>query len=97
MKYSYTTKGTCSRRIDLEIEDGVIKDVYFDGGCPGNTAGVALLARGRGVEDVMKSLRGVRCGMKPTSCPDQLSIALEQALTAAEADGLISNGKICNY
>lgn len=77
---TYTTHGTCSRQIIIDVEDGVVKDVSFVGGCSGNTQGVASLARGMRVEDVIARLRGIRCGGKPTSCPDQLAQALEQYL-----------------
>lgn len=77
---TYTTHGTCSRQIIIDVEDGVVKDVSFVGGCSGNTQGVASLARGMRVEDVIARPRGIRCGGKPTSCPDQLAQALEQYL-----------------
>lgn len=76
----YKTTGTCSRQIDIDVEDGVITDCKFHGGCMGNTAGVAALVRGMKAEDAIKRLRGIKCGFKPTSCPDQLAIALEKAL-----------------
>ncbi len=76
---TYNTHGTCSRRINIEVEDGIVKSVVFEGGCSGNTQGVASLAVGMKVEDVIARLRGIRCGNKPTSCPDQLAIALESA------------------
>lgn len=77
---TYNTHGTCSRQIIIDIEDGVVQNVTFVGGCSGNTQGVAILARGMRVEDVIARLRGIRCGGKPTSCPDQLAQALEQHL-----------------
>ncbi len=77
---TYNTHGTCSRQIIIDIEDGVVQNVTFVGGCSGNTQGVASLARGMRVEDVITRLRGIRCGGKPTSCPDQLAQALEQHL-----------------
>lgn len=76
MKYSYQTSGTCCRQIDLEIEDGLIKDVKFVGGCNGNLQGVAALVRGMRPADVIDRLSAIRCGSKPTSCPHQLSQAL---------------------
>lgn len=76
----YKTRGTCSRAIHVDVEDGVITDCRFDGGCPGNTLGVATLVRGMAVTEAIERLRGIRCGTKPTSCPDQLSLALEEAL-----------------
>ena len=75
---SYKTKGVCSRQIDLEIENGIITDARFTGGCSGNTQGVAALVVGMTVEEAIKRLRGIKCGFKATSCPDQLAIALEE-------------------
>lgn len=76
MKYSYTPKGVCSRKIDLEVEDGVIVDVKFTGGCNGNTKGICALVKGEKVDDVIAKLSGTDCGMRGTSCPDQLAKAL---------------------
>jgi len=73
----YTTKGTCSRKILIELEDGVITDCKFVGGCPGNTFGVASLVKGMTKDEAIKRLKGIKCGMKSTSCPDQLALALE--------------------
>ena len=81
MKYNYTTKGTCSSAISLELEDGIIRSVKFQGGCNGNLQGIAALVKGMKAEEAIQKLRGIRCGFKSTSCPDQLSIALEQAIT----------------
>ena len=78
--YTYKTQGTCSKEIHFEVEDGIIKSVKFLGGCPGNTKGVAALCVGRTVEEVINLLSGITCGPRPTSCPDQLSKALKQAL-----------------
>lgn len=80
MRYEYQTEGTCSRRIVFEVEDGVIKDVAFEGGCKGSLPGIASLVRGMKVEDVIERLKGVPCGDKGTSCPDQLARALAQTL-----------------
>ncbi|MBP5236265.1 MAG: TIGR03905 family TSCPD domain-containing protein [Clostridia bacterium] len=78
---SYATKGTCSVRIDIDLaDDNTILDVAFTGGCNGNTKGISELVRGMKAEDVIERLSGIRCGMKPTSCPDQLSKALRQAV-----------------
>lgn len=82
MNYHYTTKGTCSRAIDVEIENGIVKDVKFTGGCSGNTQGVAKLVTGMKAEDVIKTLRGIKCGFKSTSCPDQLTYAIEEAVNS---------------
>ena len=75
---TYTTSGTCSRKIDIEIEDGIVTDVKFLGGCSGNTQGVAGLARGMKIDDIINRLEGIRCGAKANSCPDQLARALKQ-------------------
>ncbi|MCR8872990.1 TIGR03905 family TSCPD domain-containing protein [Phocaeicola barnesiae] len=77
MKYSYRTSGTCSSQIDLEVEDGILKDVCFTGSCNGNLKGISALVKGMKVEEVISRLEGIRCGYKPTSCPDQLCQALK--------------------
>lgn len=77
MKYSYRTSGTCSSQIDLEVEDGILKEVHFIGGCNGNLKGISALVKGMKVEEVISRLEGIRCGYKPTSCPDQLWQALK--------------------
>ncbi len=76
--YNYRTKGTCSSNIELEVEDGIIKDIAFWGGCNGNLQGISRLVKGMPVEEVIKKLEGVRCGMRATSCPDQLCKALHE-------------------
>lgn len=76
----YQTKGVCSKAIEFDIEDGIVHNVKFIGGCAGNTAGVAKLVEGMKAEEVIERLSGTRCGFKNTSCPDQLSIALSQGL-----------------
>ena len=73
---SYTTKGVCSRQINIDIENGIVKKVFFNGGCHGNTQGVAALVAGMSVDEAISRLSGIRCGMKNTSCPDQLATAL---------------------
>ena len=80
MEYTYVPKGVCSRMISFEIEDGIVKNVKFTGGCNGNLKGIASLVEGMDIESVIKKLEGIKCGMKQTSCPDQLSEALKQAL-----------------
>lgn len=75
---TYQTKGTCSTSIDVEVVDGKIKFVQFFGGCNGNLKGIASLVTGMEVDDAISKLKGIRCGFKPTSCPDQLAHALEQ-------------------
>ncbi len=76
----YTTKGVCARSIIVDTEDGVITDCKFVGGCAGNTQGVAALVVGMKAEDAINKIKGIKCGFKPTSCPDQLATALEEAL-----------------
>lgn len=78
MKYVYKTQGTCSTNIELDVEDGVVGKVTFWGGCNGNLQGLSRLVEGMKVEDVLQKLEGVRCGSKPTSCPDQLCHALHE-------------------
>ena len=76
----YKTKGTCSRAIVVEVEDGVILSCKFVGGCAGNTQGVASLVKGMKAEEAIERLSGIQCGFRGTSCPDQLSRALREAL-----------------
>ena len=78
MQYEYKTKGTCSQRIFFDIEEGKVKNVQFVGGCNGNLKGIAALVEGMNVEDVITRVEGIRCGMKATSCPDQLAKALKE-------------------
>lgn len=73
----YKTKGTCSSAIEFEVEDGILKDIKFHGLCQGNTTGVAALAKGLPIDEVIDRLSGIQCGFRGTSCPDQLSKALE--------------------
>lgn len=73
----YQTSGTCSSAIDVEVEDGIIKSVAFTGGCNGNLQGISRLVEGMKAEDAIARLKGIRCGFKATSCPDQLARALE--------------------
>ena len=80
MKFTYKTHRTCSRSIDIELEDGIVKSVRFNGGCSGNTQGIAALVEGMKAEDVIARCRNIDCNGRGTSCPDQLAIALEQAL-----------------
>ena len=80
MVTTYKTRGVCSRAINIEVENGIIVDVTFVGGCSGNTQGVAALAKGMKVEEAIAKLEGIKCGFKNTSCADQLSIALRKAL-----------------
>lgn len=75
----YKTHGTCSRAVIVDVEDGVITDCAFVGGCSGNTQGVAALVIGMKTEDAIAKIKGIKCGMKNTSCPDQLALALMEA------------------
>lgn len=79
---TYQTKGVCSRQIDMDIDNGIIVDAKFTGGCSGNTQGVAALVIGMTVEEAIKRLRGIKCGFKSTSCPDQLAVALEEHIAS---------------
>lgn len=76
----YQTQGTCSKFIDIELKDGVIDSVTFTGGCNGNLQGISALVRGMTPEEAIGKLKGIRYGMKPTSCPDQLAHALESMI-----------------
>ena len=80
MTYEYKTRGTCSQRILFDVEEGKVKNVQFIGGCNGNLKGIAALVEGMDADEVIKRVQGVTCGMKKTSCPDQLA----QALIAAK-------------
>ncbi len=75
----YTPKGVCSRAMEIDVEDGVIREVRVLGGCNGNLKGICSLLRGMTVQDAIDRMDGIKCGMKPTSCPDQLAQALKQA------------------
>lgn len=79
MPFEYIPRGVCSRRIFVELEGNIIRSVRFEGGCSGNTQGLAKLLVGMDVDDAIARLSGTRCGMRPTSCPDQLSKALALA------------------
>jgi len=76
--FSYKTHGVCSRAIQIEVENNVITSCRFQGGCSGNTQGVAALVIGMKVDEAISRLKGIHCGPRPTSCPDQLATALEQ-------------------
>lgn len=77
---TYNTSGVCPKSLNFEIVDGKVKNVSFKGGCNGNLQGISNLVDGLPVEDVIKKLKGVKCGMKSTSCPDQLAKALEEQI-----------------
>ena len=76
----YKTQGTCSSYIDIELKDGVIDSVQFTGGCNGNLQAISALVKGMTPQEAISKLKGIRCGFKPTSCPDQLAQALESML-----------------
>ncbi len=80
MKFNYKPQGVCSRNLTFDIEDGIVKNVSFQGGCNGNLQGIAALCEGKPAEEIISSLSGIRCGFKSTSCPDQLAKALHEAL-----------------
>ena len=77
--YEFKTSGTCSQRILFDIEDGKVRNVKFIGGCNGNLKGIGALVEGMAVDEVISRVEGIRCGMKSTSCPDQLAKALKEA------------------
>ena len=82
----FKNQGTCSSAIDIEVDDaGIVSKVQFVGGCPGNTQGVARLAVGRPATEIIEMFKGLRCGAKPTSCPDQLARHLEEYLAQKKA------------
>lgn len=85
MQYSYKTKGTCSSKIDFELEDGIVKNVKYTGGCNGNLKAIAKLVEGQTVEHIEELLLGNTCGMKSTSCADQLAIAIRKAYVEENA------------
>lgn len=80
MKFQYYTEGTCARNIIVEMNDDIIESVQFIGGCNGNLKGIAALVKGQKAQDVINTLKGIHCGSKSTSCPDQLALALEEYL-----------------
>ncbi len=85
MMHQYKTRGTCSSMITFDIEDGILKNVCFTGGCNGNLKGIAKLTEGMNAKEVAERIKGVKCGFKNTSCPDQLALAIEEALKQEEA------------
>ena len=80
MVYTYTPRGTCSRKMVVDVENDIIRDVKIEGGCNGNLQGISNLVKGMKVQDAIDKKKGIKCGFKPTSCPDQLAIALEQTI-----------------
>ena len=83
MTYTYMPKGVCSRKMTVELDGEIIKNVKVEGGCNGNLQGISHLVEGMNARDAIARMRGIRCGFKSTSCPDQLSLALEEALKQA--------------
>ena len=83
MVYTYDAKGTCSRKIIIDVENGVVNNVKFIGGCSGNTQGIASLAKGMKVENVIKKCKGIDCAGRGTSCPDQVAKAMEEIMSGA--------------
>lgn len=79
MQFEYRTKGTCSQRIIFDVEDNILKNVEFIGGCNGNLKGISSLVEGMNIDDVIAKIEGITCGFKSTSCPDQLAKALKEA------------------
>ncbi len=85
MHHTYKTKGTCSQIIDFDLENGIITNVKFTGGCNGNLKGIAKLAENMPADELVSKLSGIKCGFKSTSCPDQLSMAVKEAIAAEKA------------
>ncbi|MBQ8164337.1 MAG: TIGR03905 family TSCPD domain-containing protein [Clostridia bacterium] len=83
MNYKYRTSGVCSSMVEFDLNDGIVSNVKYTGGCNGNLKGIAAMAEGMKAEDVIGRLEGIRCGFKNTSCPDQLAKALKTALEQA--------------
>ena len=92
MSYLYKTKGTCSTRIEVELEGDIIRNVKFTGGCHGNLQAIPKLVEGMTVEEVERRIGGIKCGFKNTSCGDQLALALEN-YKEKKRNGISSNGK----
>ena len=78
MTYEFTPKGVCTQKMIIEVEDGILKDLKVFGGCNGNLKGISSLVKGMKIDDIISRLDGIRCGMKNTSCPDQLAQALKE-------------------
>ena len=83
MTYTYQPRGVCSRKMTVELENGIIRDVRVEGGCNGNLQGISRLVKGMKAADAIERMQGISCGGKPTSCPDQLAKALTEALKNA--------------
>ena len=82
MTYAYTPSGVCSTKIDLSVENGVIGSVSFTGGCSGNSQGISRLVAGMDADEAVRRLKGIKCGKRNTSCPDQLAKAIEESAKA---------------
>ncbi len=80
MNYKFKTQGVCSRSISFDIENGIVSNVLFEGGCNGNLKGIAALAEGKAAANIINTLSGIRCGFKSTSCPDQFAKCLKAAM-----------------
>ena len=93
-KFTYYPQGTCSVMIEVELDGDIIRDVTFTGGCNGNLKAISKLVKGMRAEDVIERIEGTTCGESPTSCPDQLSKALRQALTEAKPGEALQTGRI---
>lgn len=79
MRYRHLNYGTCSRAVSFDLNDGIVTNIRFEGGCGGNTLGIAALCEGMKADEIVDRLEGIRCGFKPTSCPDQLAKAIKEA------------------
>ena len=91
MSYVYTTKGTCSTKIELELDGNVVHNVKFTGGCHGNLQAIPKLVEGLTVEEVEARIKGIKCGFKNTSCGDQLAIACREAYEAAQKQAFVTD------
>ena len=86
MHKTYKTKGTCSTEINFDVEDNKIYNLSFTNGCNGNLKGIAALVEGKDINEIKEKIQGIKCGMRNTSCPDQLSKALEEVINIKEKD-----------
>ncbi len=87
MRYSYQTQGTCSQQIDFDLDGDTVRNIEFYGGCNGNLKGISILCDGMTVDEIEDKLKGVQCGYKPTSCPDQLARAVRAAYDMSQKEG----------
>lgn len=88
MRYSFKTSGTCTRQIDFDINDNIITNVTFYGGCPGNLAAISRVVEGKTVEEIENLFKDIKCGTKPTSCSSQLALAVRQAFNELKNNSL---------